>query len=141
MVSSSKAFITGVTGPALTSDERAFLRAESPWGFILFKRNIQGKSQVSDLVAEMRGIVGRDDAPVLIDQEGGRVQRLQPPVWPFYPPGATFGRIFERDAAKGLRAARLSARLIAADLIEIGVDVDCLPIVDVPVPGLRQRDR
>ncbi len=135
MVSSSKAFITGVTGPALTPDERAFLRAESPWGFILFKRNIQDKSQVSDLVTEMRGIVGRDAAPVLIDQEGGRVQRLQPPVWPSYPPGATFGRIFERDEAKGLRAARLSARLIAADLTEIGVNVDCLPIVDVPVSG------
>jgi beta-N-acetylhexosaminidase len=135
VVSSSKAFITGVTGPALTPDERAFLRVERPWGFILFKRNIHDKSQVSDLVSEMRGIVGRGDAPVLIDQEGGRVQRLQPPVWPSYPPGATFGWMFERDAAKGLRAARLSAQLIAADLTEIGVDVDCLPIVDVPVPG------
>ena len=79
--------------------------------------------------------MGRADAPILIDQEGGRVQRLQPPGWPSYPAGATFGRIFERDAAKGLRAARLSARLIAADLAEIGVNVDCLPIVDLPVPG------
>ena len=135
MVSSSKAFITGVAGPALTPDERVFLRAERPWGFILFKRNIQDKAQTADLVAEMRGIVGRHDAPVLIDQEGGRVQRLQPPSWRVYPPGATFGRVFERDAAKGLRAARLSARLIAADLAEIGVSVDCLPIADVPVPG------
>ncbi len=135
MASSSKAFITGVAGPALTPDERAFLRAERPWGFILFRRNIQNKAQASDLVAELREIVGRAEAPVLIDQEGGRVQRLQPPIWPSYPPGRTFGRIFERDSAKGLRAARLSARLIAADLTEIGVDVDCLPIVDVPVPG------
>jgi beta-N-acetylhexosaminidase len=135
VVSSSKAFITGVAGPALTLDERALLRAERPWGFILFKRNIRDKAQVSDLAAEMRENVGRSDAPVLIDQEGGRVQRLQPPVWPIYAPGATFGRIFERDAAKGSRAAYLGARLIAADLAEIGVDVDSLPIVDVPVPG------
>jgi beta-N-acetylhexosaminidase len=135
VVSSSKAFITGVAGPALTPDERAFLRAERPWGFILFKRNIQDRTQVSDLVSEMRVIAGRAEAPVLIDQEGGRVQRLQPPIWPSYPTGRTFGRIFERDSATGLRAARLTARLIAADLTEIGVDVDCLPIVDVPVPG------
>jgi len=134
VVSSSKAFITGVAGPALTPDERVFLRAERPWGVILFKRNIVDKAQAADLVAEVRQIVGRD-ALALIDQEGGRVQRLQPPVWPTYPPGAAFGRIFQRDAAKGVRAAHLSARLIAADLSEIGVDVDCLPIVDVPVPG------
>jgi len=135
VVSSSKAFITGLAGPALTPDERAFLRTERPWGFILFKRNVQSKPQAAELVAEMRQTVGRKDAPVLIDQEGGRVQRLQPPVWPSYPAGATFGRIFERDAAKGLRAARLSAQLIAADLTDLGIDVDCLPIADVPVPG------
>ncbi len=135
MVSGSKAFITGVAGPTLTPDERAFLRAERPWGFILFKRNIQHKSQAADLISEIRQTVGRPNAPVLIDQEGGRVQRLQPPDWPSYPPGAIFGRIFERDAAKGCRAANLGARLIAADLTEIGIDVDCLPIADVPVVG------
>jgi beta-N-acetylhexosaminidase len=135
VASSSKAFITGVAAPALTPDERAFLRAERPWGFILFKRNIRDKSQASDLVAEIRDLAGRGDAPVLVDQEGGRVQRLQPPDWPSYPAGASFGRIFGRDAAKGLRAAWLSARLIAADLAEIGVDVDCLPIADVPLTG------
>jgi beta-N-acetylhexosaminidase len=135
VLSSSKAFITGVSGLALTPDEQAFLRAERPWGFILFKRNIQHKVQVSELVFEMRRATGRPDAPVLIDQEGGRVQRLQPPDWPSYPAGATLGRIFERDSAKGLRAASLSARLIAADLTELGIDVDCLPIADVPTPG------
>ena len=135
MVSSSKAFITGVAGPALTLDEQAFLRAERPWGFILFTRNIRDKAQLSDLVAEIRELAGRRDAPVLIDQEGGRVQRLQPPIWPAYPAGAIFGRIFAHDPARGLRAAHLSARLIAADLAEIGVNVDCLPIVDVPVAG------
>ena len=135
MVSNSKAFITGIAGPALTPDERDFMRSERPWGVILFKRNIESKAQASDLVAEVRQILGRSSAPVLIDQEGGRVQRLQPPVWPSYPPGATFGRLFESDSANGLRAARLSARLIAADLAELGIDVDCLPIVDVPIQG------
>ena len=135
MVSNSKAFITGIAGPALTPDERDFMRSERPWGVILFKRNIESKAQASDLVAEVRQILGRSSAPVLIDQEGGRVQRLQPPVWPSYPPGATFGRLFESDSANGLRAARLSARLIAADLEELGIDVDCLPIVDVPIQG------
>jgi beta-N-acetylhexosaminidase len=102
---------------------------------ILFKRNIESKTQVTDLVSEIRQIVGRGNAPALIDQEGGRVQRLQSPIWPSYPPGATFGRLFERDSDKGLRAARLGARLIAADLAELGIDVDCLPIVDVPTQG------
>jgi beta-N-acetylhexosaminidase len=135
VVTSSKAFITGIAGPALTPDEREFMRAERPWGLILFKRNIENKPQVADLVAEIRQTSGRSDAPVLIDQEGGRVQRLQPPIWPSYPPGATFGRLFQRDPAKGLRAARLSAHLIAADLTALGIDVDCLPIVDIPIPG------
>lgn len=132
---SSKAFITGIAGTTLTADERAFLREERPWGLILFKRNIAAKDQVSDLVEEFRAAVGRMDAPVLIDQEGGRVQRLQPPLWPAYPAGAVFGRLFRKDSAKGLRAASLAARLIAADLDELGIDVDCLPLADVPVPG------
>lgn len=132
---STKAFITGVAGPALTADERGFLRDQRPWGFILFRRNILNVAQVSDLVSEIRAIVGRESAPVLVDQEGGRVQRFQPPVWSSYPSGATLGRLFERDGVKGLRAARLSARLIAADLDEVGVDVDCLPLGDIPIPG------
>jgi beta-N-acetylhexosaminidase len=135
VASNSKAFITGIAGPTLTSDEREFLRIARPWGLILFKRNIESRSQVADLVAEVRQILGRSNAPVLIDQEGGRVQRLQPPIWPSYPPGATFGRLFQRSPADGLRAAWLSARLIAADLAELGIDVDCLPIVDVPIQG------
>ena len=111
------------------------MRSERPWGFIRFKRNIQNRAQVTDLVAELRQLSDRPNAPVLADQEGGRVQRFQPPVWPSYPSGATLGRLFERDANSGLRAANLSARLIAADLDEIGVDVDCLPLADVPVAG------
>ena len=102
MSTSIKAFITGLAGPALTPDERAFVRGEQPWGFILFKRNIQNRAQVTDLVAELRQLSDRPNAPVLADQEGGRVQRFQPPVWPSYPSGATLGRLFERDANSGL---------------------------------------
>jgi beta-N-acetylhexosaminidase len=130
-----RAFITGVSGLALTEDERAFLRATRPWGFILFKRNVDTPAQVADLVKEMRACVGRDEAPVLIDQEGGRVQRLGPPHWPAYPPGAAFGALYARVPAEGLRAAWLASRLIAADLAALGITVDCLPLADVPVAG------
>src|SRR6202047_2355365 len=132
---STRAFITGVSGLELTADERSFLHAERPWGFILFKRNIETPAQVKALVGELRESIGDPDAPVLIDQEGGRVQRLGPPLWPVYPPGAAFGVLYDIDRAAGLTAARLSARLMAADLIELGITVDCLPLADVPVAG------
>jgi beta-N-acetylhexosaminidase len=131
----SRAFITGVSGPELNAAEREFIRAERPWGFILFKRNIETPTQVITLVRELRKAAGRPEAPVLIDQEGGRVQRLGPPHWPVYPAGAAFGVLYDIDPDLGLSAARLSARLIAADLIDLGVTVDCLPLADVPVPG------
>jgi beta-N-acetylhexosaminidase len=130
-----RAFITGVSGLALSAEERAFLRAERPWGFILFKRNIDAPVQVSALIKELRESIESPDAPVLIDQEGGRVQRFGPPHWPVYPPGAVFGTLYDIEHKLGLRAARLSARLIAADLIDLGVTVDCLPLADVPVAG------
>ena len=130
-----RAFITGVSGLSLTADERAFLRAEQPWGFILFKRNIDTPDQVIGLVKELRDCVGRADAPVLIDQEGGRVQRLGPPHWPVYPPGAVFGTLYDIDSELGLRAARLASALIAFDLTDLGITVDCLPLADVPVAG------
>jgi beta-N-acetylhexosaminidase len=119
----------------LSAMEREFIRAERPWGFILFKRNIETPDQVSALVEELRDCLGQADAPVLIDQEGGRVARLGPPHWPVYPPGATFGALYDLDKALGLKAARLSSRLIAADLIDLGITVDCLPLADVPVAG------
>ena len=131
----TRAFITGVSGPELSAAEREFIRLERPWGFILFKRNIETPAQVILLISELRKELGEPDAPVLIDQEGGRVQRFGPPNWPAYPPGAVFGRLYDIDRALGLSAARLSARLIAADLIETGVTVDCLPLADVPVAG------
>jgi len=132
---SSRAFITGVSGLELSAAEREFIRAERPWGFILFKRNVETPAQVSALVKELRNCLGEADAPVLIDQEGGRVARLGPPHWPAYPPGAVFGALYDLDPALGLQAARLSSRLIAADLIDLGVTVDCLPLADVPVAG------
>jgi beta-N-acetylhexosaminidase len=131
----TRAFITGVSGPELSAAERAFIGSERPWGFILFKRNIETPAQVSLLVRELRTALGDPDAPVLIDQEGGRVQRFGPPNWPVYPPGAVFGVLYDIDRALGLSAARLSARLIAADLLETGVTVDCLPLADLPVAG------
>jgi beta-N-acetylhexosaminidase len=131
----ARAFITGISGPGLSAAEQEFIRSQRPWGFILFKRNIETPQQVALLVAELRKTLGSPDAPVLIDQEGGRVQRLGPPHWPVYPPGALFGALYDADPKLGLSAARLSARLIAADLEALGIDVDCLPLADVPVPG------
>jgi beta-N-acetylhexosaminidase len=132
---STRAFITGVSGTELTAAEREFIRGERPWGFILFKRNVATPAQVAALVAELRAVADTPDAPVLIDQEGGRVQRLGPPHWPAYPPGAVFSTLYDTDSALGLTAARLSARLIAADLADLGITVDCLPLADVPVAG------
>jgi beta-N-acetylhexosaminidase len=131
----ARAFITGLAGPTLNADERAFLREASPWGLILFKRNIQDVPQVTQLVDDFFAAIDRCDAPVLVDQEGGRVQRLGPPHWPAYPPGAAFGRLYDHDPAAGLAAARLGARLIAADLAPLGINTDCLPVADVPVSG------
>lgn len=129
-----RAFITGLAGPELAAAQRAFLREARPWGFILFKRNIQSPQQVAALTSELRSVVGWE-APVLVDQEGGRVQRLGPPHWPAYPPGARYGALYDRERATGLAAARLAGHLIAADLRPLGIDVDCLPLADVPVAG------
>src|ERR1700676_2013945 len=130
----TRAFITGVSGTELGAEEREFIRATRPWGFILFKRNIATPPQVIQLIRELREAIEAPDAPILIDQEGGRVQRLGPPHWPVYPPGALFGALYDVKPALGLAAARLSSRLIAAHLIGLGITVDCLPLADVPVP-------
>src|ERR1700755_3020120 len=129
------AFITGTSGTTLTPDERAFIAAERPWGFILFRRNIDNPEQVKALVGEMRQAVGVPDAPVLVDQEGGRVQRFRPPHWPNYPAGASFGQLYDIDSKLGLQAARLSARVIHDDLLPMGGNGDCLPLAELPVPG------
>jgi len=131
----TKAFITGLAGTELSQAERDFIRAERPWGFILFRRNIDTPAQVAALTAEIRNVLGVADVPILVDQEGGRVQRFRPPSWPLYPAGAAFGQLYDVAPALGLTAARLSARLIADDLTKVGVTVDCLPLADVPVVG------
>src|ERR1700754_3404499 len=117
---STRAFITGISGTELSAAEREFIRAERPWGFILFKRNIESPVQVAQLVTVLRETIGEPDAPVLIDQEGGRVQRFGPPHWPAYPAGAVFGTLYDIDRKLGLTAARLSARLVAAGLVGLG---------------------
>ena len=119
---------------SVSANERAFLRDAQPWGAIIFKRNVSTPDQVAELVQSFRDIVGWE-APVMVDQEGGRVQRLGPPHWPAYPPGARYGEMYDREPASGLAAARLAGHLIAADLKSLGIDVDCLPIADVPVAG------
>jgi beta-N-acetylhexosaminidase len=126
--------IFGCSGLTLTDAEKAFFEEANPLGFILFARNIDTPDQVRALVESFRSVVGRR-APVLIDQEGGRVQRLRPPYWLKRPPMSVFARMAERDLPRARAACRLNARLIAEDLADLGIDVDCAPVLDVPVPG------
>jgi beta-N-acetylhexosaminidase len=130
----ARAFITGLEGLTLSPNERSFLRDARPWGLIIFKRNVSTPDQVTKLIQSFRDIAG-SEAPVLVDQEGGRVQRLGPPHWPAYPPGARYGELYDQEPAAGIAAARLAGHLIAADLRPLGIDVDCLPIADVPAAG------
>lgn len=127
--------ILGCLGKSLSREEVRFYRGEAPWGFILFARNISEAEQIKDLVAEMRDSVGRPDAPVFIDQEGGRVQRIRPPLAPNYPAGAALGALWQQDHDAGERATWLLARLHAFDLQRYGITSDCLPVLDVPVEG------
>ncbi|HEY8564642.1 MAG TPA: beta-N-acetylhexosaminidase [Beijerinckiaceae bacterium] len=127
------ALIVGLSGPVLTPDEAAFFRDLRPWGYILFKRNVESPGQVLALTDALRALDGREDLPILADQEGGRVQRLGPPHWPRYPTGRAYGSI--PDPVERAAVTRLGARLIAHDLKGVGINVDCLPVLDVPVPG------
>ncbi|MFO1102042.1 MAG: beta-N-acetylhexosaminidase [Methylocystis sp.] len=128
-----RAFICGLKGVALDDEERAFLREAAPWGVILFRRNIDAPALLSRLTADIRDALGRE-APILVDQEGGRVQRLGPPHWRAYPAAARF-EAAGADAAQAERLAWLGARLIAHDLRQVGIDVDCLPVLDAPSEG------
>lgn len=125
-----KAIIVDPTGTELTAEERELFSKEKPAGFILFKRNCESKEQVKKLVADLRACVGRDDIPVLIDQEGGTVARLKEPAFTEYPAAKVFGEM-SQDA---FEAARINSYLMALDLIELGVTVNCAPVVDVPSP-------
>jgi len=126
------AVIFGCAGPSLSPRERAFFRDADPVGFILFKRNCESPDQVRALVSALRETIGRADAPVLIDQEGGRVARLQPPHWRKYPAPATLGAL---GGERAREAVHWVARLIADDLAALGITVDCVPVLDVPQPG------
>jgi len=130
-----KAFICGCEGTVLNTAEQAFLSSEQPWGFILFKRNIAEQAQIHALVQAFRRAVGRPDAPVLIDQEGGRVQRMGPPNWDKFPSARAIGDLYRADPLAGLKAARAAGAWLAADLAEVGITVDCVPVLDVPQPG------
>ena len=133
-MSESQTVILGCAGKSLTREEVSFYRSEMPWGFILFARNVAEPEQLGDLVAHLRDCVGWN-APVFIDQEGGRVQRLRPPLAPNYPAGAALGALYRDDEEAGLRAAWLLSRLHALDLSRYGISADCLPVLDVPVEG------
>jgi beta-N-acetylhexosaminidase len=132
------AFIAGCAGLELTSAEVAFFRETQPWGLILFARNVDTPDQIKALTSSFRDIVGRADAPVLIDQEGGRVQRMRPPHWRTYPPGRAYAALYQQDPVAGLKAARAVYRLLAQDLAEAGINVDCVPVLDVPQPGSHE---
>ena len=127
--------IYGCAGTALSAAERDFFRDTRPWGFILFARNIKDRAQVTALIDQLRDSVDDGLAPVMIDQEGGRVARLKPPHWGERPPAARFGELHAENPEAAREATYLNARLIAHDLFSLGINVDCLPVLDVPVAG------
>ncbi|MGM0560819.1 MAG: beta-N-acetylhexosaminidase [Pseudomonadota bacterium] len=130
-----RAVIFGCEGTRLSDEERRFFQQADPLGFILFARNIESPDQVRGLVADLRATIGRRNAPVLIDQEGGRVQRLKPPQWRKLPPAEPFGQLWEQAPEKAGRAAWLHGYTIARELAELGISVDCLPCLDLRFPG------
>ncbi len=135
---SSLAVVFGCATHRLEAAERDLFRSAGPVGFILFARNIDSPEQVRALVAELRDSIGNGDAPVLIDQEGGRVARLKPPHWRAAPPASRFGALAKRDIDAAKRAVWLNARLIAAELSDLGISLDCLPVLDLPVEGAHE---
>jgi beta-N-acetylhexosaminidase len=127
--------IYGMAGERLTDDERDFFRDADPAGYILFARNVASKEQVRALTDELRALHGRDGLPILIDQEGGRVARMKPPVWPSFPPGEQFAKLYQISPVGAIEATRANAGALAATLREVGITVDCLPLLDVRQPG------
>ncbi|WP_156679903.1 beta-N-acetylhexosaminidase [Sphingomonas profundi] len=130
-----KPLFLGLAGPALTPDERAFFAAHAPAGYILFRRNCIDRAQMRALTDDLRALSGRDDLPILIDQEGGRVARMTPPEWPALPRAEAFDRLYDIAPMTAIEAARANAQAIAALLAEVGVTVDCLPLLDVRDPA------
>jgi beta-N-acetylhexosaminidase len=130
-----RAFICGLQGTLLSSEEAVFLRTAQPWGVILFKRNLDEPDQIRRLCRAIQEALGRRDAPILIDQEGGRVQRIGPPHLRAYPAAAVYARLYQENPLRGVEAAYLGAKLIALDLLGLGITIDCLPVLDIPVEG------
>ncbi|HYE28150.1 MAG TPA: glycoside hydrolase family 3 N-terminal domain-containing protein [Allosphingosinicella sp.] len=130
-----QAAIYGLSGLALTPDEKDFFRDADPAGYVLFARNCADRTQMRSLTDSLRALDGRDRLPILIDQEGGRVARLKPPEWPAFPAPEAFARLYEKAPMSAIEAARANAQAIAALLLEVGVNVDCLPVLDVRQPG------
>jgi len=129
-----KPVIFGLAGPELSADERAFFSEVEPAGYILFKRNIVDRPQLRSLTDALRELCGRQDVPILIDQEGGRVARMQPPVWPAFPAGGMFDALYDISAMTAIEAVRVNAEALALTLSEVGVNVNCAPLLDVRVP-------
>ncbi len=129
------ASIFGLTGPALTDNERAFFRDADPAGYILFGRNVVDRAQLRALTNDLRTLHGRERTFICIDQEGGRVARMKPPVWAAYPPGEQFDRLYDLAPISAIEAARANAEALGLDLAEAGITVDCLPLLDVRQSG------
>ncbi len=127
--------IFGLSGLTLTDNERAFFRDADPAGYVLFGRNVADRAQLRALTDELRALHGRDRTLICIDQEGGRVARMKPPVWPPYPPGERFDRLWDVAPATAIEAARANAEALGLDLAEAGISVDLLPLLDVRQPG------
>ena len=127
--------IFGIQGQSLTASERDFFKDSQPFGFILFGRNVAHRDQLRALTDDLRSLTGRDQLPILIDQEGGRVARMQAPQWPVYPPAAIFEAIYAHDPSCGLEACALNFEALALDLAEVGITVTCAPVLDVPIVG------
>jgi beta-N-acetylhexosaminidase len=131
----TQAAIYGISGLELSSDERHFFKDADPAGFILFQRNCETAEQVLRLTDRLRAIAGRDDVPILIDQEGGRVARMKPPQWPAFPAADRFAQLYAVAPSSAMEAVRANARAIALTLHGTGVNVNCLPMLDVRQPG------
>lgn len=129
------ALIAGVSGLELTAAEAAFFRECRPAGTILFARNLNSHEQIKRLVADIKSATGADDMLFLIDQEGGRVQRLRPPLGRALPPAAAYAALYSTDPKAACHSVRTAARLVADDLIELGINTNCTPVLDVPVAG------
>jgi beta-N-acetylhexosaminidase len=127
--------IFGLSGLTLTADERAFFADADPAGYILFRRNIESREQLRRLTDSLRALEGHDSVPILIDQEGGRVARMRPPEWQAFPSGEAFDKLYRVAPSSAIEAARVNARALGLMLHEVGVNVDCLPMLDVRQPG------